>query len=282
MNIILKFSCIIASFGIFSTVLCQNLDNTVPQPGKQVSINDGLVGDVIDNYWLYLPKEFNDSKKWPIILFLQGGHGISPDSTTSKVSGPVKYALKENEDKIFDSYVKDSFLIINPHMRPGSYWERQWYQQYSSLNSILNYIIKNYAGDSSRIYVTGLSRGGNGTWGIAQCLNNRIAAIIPVCGLTHGITDYSCFIDLPIWITHGTNDKTHLYDESVNAVKNIEQISGTDFLKIYKMVLDDTQIANHKHIFTTFENAGHNVWDNTYDKVEIYKWLLNQTNKNAP
>lgn len=110
---------LLIALSISSISLCQDADFRTPQPGTQFSINEGLIGDVIDNYWLYLPKDYNDSKAWPIILFLQGGHGISPDSTTSKVSGPVKYALRQNEDKLLDSYVKDSFLIINPHMRPG-------------------------------------------------------------------------------------------------------------------------------------------------------------------
>ena len=257
----------------------QGLAGDTPQPGKQVNINKGLVGDVIDNYWIYLPRDFDKSRSWPIILFLQGGNGISPDSTTSKVSGPARFALADNKDKLLDSYVKDSFIIINPHMRPGSYWERQWYQQYSSLSSILDYALDNYAGDPGRIYVTGLSRGGNGTWGVAQSLNSRIAAVIPVCGLTHGLTDYDCFKDLPVWITHGTDDNTHAYEASLTAADSIEEVCGVDFLRNTSISLTEEELTGHRYIFTTFEGTGHNAWTPTYSRAEIYTWLLMQTKK---
>lgn len=248
-----------------------------PQAGKQVNIREGLVGDVIDNYWIYLPRNFDDSKSWPMILFLQGGNGISPDSSTSKVSGPARFALADNKDKLLDSYVKDSFIIINPHMRPGSYWERQWYQQYSSLSSILDHALENFAGDPGRIYVTGLSRGGNGTWGVAQSLNSRIAAVLPVCGLTHGLTDYTCFKDLPVWITHGTDDQTHTYEASLAAADSIEEVNGVKFLRNTSISLTTEELAGHKYIFTTFEGTGHNAWTPTYSRAEIYSWLLMQT-----
>ena len=260
----------------FSVAFGQSGDTAVPQPGKQVCINEGLTGDVIDNYWLYLPRGHNDARKWPVILFLQGGNGISPDSSTSKVSGPARYVLKENENPEFDSYVKDSFIVINPHMRPGSYWERQWYQQYNSLNSILEYVIQNYSGDTRKVYVTGLSRGGNGTWGVGASLNHRIAAIVPVCGISHGITDYSCFGDLPVWTTHCTGDKTHDYNETVEIVSAIEETTGARFLRLETASPDGEEYLENKHIFTTFKKESHNAWSETYDKVEIYKWLLKQ------
>ena len=257
----------------------QNGKSELPLPGKQVSISENIIGDVIDNYWIYLPGGYSKSKKWPIILFLQGGNGISPDSTTSKNDGPAKYALIENENREFDSYVKDTFIIINPHMRPGSYWERQWYQQYSAINSILDNVINNYSGDSIRIYLTGLSRGGNGTWGLGQTLNNRLAAIIPVCGRIHGVTDFSYFKDTPIWITHCIGDETHNYQESLDAVNKIEKITNSNFLRLKTASPNNETYLNTKHIFTVFERNSHDAWSETYNKVEIYKWMLKQKNE---
>lgn len=247
-----------------------------PQPGLQVSVNEGLTGDVIDNYWLYLPRNHDHSRKWPVILFLQGGSGISADSTTSKVSGPARFALKENKDPEFDAYVKDSFIIVNPHMRPGSYWERQWYQQYSSLNSILDYVINTYHGDPTKVYVTGLSRGGNGTWGVGVSLNFRIAAIVPVCGMGHGITDYTIFRDMPVWTTHCTGDRTHDYNETARIVRTIEKTNGLRFKRIPTASPKEEKFLENKHIFTTFNKESHNAWSDTYSKVEVYKWLLKQ------
>jgi hypothetical protein len=78
---------------------------------------------------------------------------VSNDSTTAIRYGVDKYTFLDNVNKEFDSYVKDSFIIINPHMKAGDYWERQWYQQYNSINAILDYIIKTCSADSSRIYI---------------------------------------------------------------------------------------------------------------------------------
>lgn len=273
--IIKKTKLTIILLVLLKSFLCgQNMVQNLPVPGKQVSMKEGIIGDVIDNYWIYLPRVHHSGRKWPVILFLQGGLGISADSTTSKNDGPAKYTSIENDHMELDSYVKDSFIIINPHMRPGSYWERQWYQQYNAMNSILDYVIKHHSGDATRIYVTGLSRGGNGTWGIGQLLNYRIAAIVPVCGITHGITDYSCFKDLPVWITHCTGDKTHDYQESVDAVNNIEEIARVKFLRLNTASPDKDDYLNHDYIFTTFIKESHDAWSETYDKAEIYKWLL--------
>jgi predicted peptidase len=245
-----------------------------PQAGMQVCMKEGLVGNILDNYWVYLPRTFKTEKKIPILVFLQGGLGVSNDSTSVIRYGVDKYTFMDNANKELDSYVKDSFIIINPHLIAGDFWERQWYQQYSSINSILNYIIKNYAGDSTRIYVTGLSRGGHGTWGIGQLLNKRIAAIIPICGQIHGVTDFSCFKDMPIWTICNTGDD--LYKESVEAVKLIEGFSGNKFLRLNTAAPTDDNYLKTKHIFSSFEKDGHDAWTATYDKVEIYKWLLKQ------
>ena len=249
-----------------------------PEPGKQVAVSKGIIGDVIDTYWLYLPQNYDKNKKWPIILFLQGGHGISNDSTTSKNAGPAKYALLKNENSPLDEYTKNTFIIINPHMREGSYWERQWYQQYNAINSILDYIVAKYSGDSTRIYITGLSRGGNGTWGLAQVLNNRVAAIVPICGINHGVTDFSKIRNIPFWTVHSTGDSTHKYEETLNAVNIIESLCGEKVLRLSSTSLSNKKYLNRKRIFSTIESDDHNVWDMTYNKPEIYMWLL-QFNK---
>lgn len=267
---IIIFSLFIINYQLHS----QSIETFKPAPGKQVLVTEGFIGDIIDGYWLYLPITHNLNKKWPIILFLAGGNGVGGKLTSSKDSGPVKYAFKYNDDKHLNKYTKDTFIIINPHMRDGGYWDRQWYQQYNSLNSILDDVIKKYSGDPKRIYVTGLSRGGNGTWGLAEILYNRIAAIIPVCGQTHGVTDFSKIKNTPVWIIHSTGDPYHKYELSLKAVNSIESSGGDKFLRLSTTSPEDEDYLKHKHIFSTIESNDHDVWSITYDKPQIYKWLL--------
>lgn len=252
----------------------------LPTPGNQVFITQDILGDVVDGYWLYLPREYDKSMEWPVILFLQGGTGIGPDPGTSKLAGPAAYAMMDLGNREFKSYVKDSFIIINAHMRPGSYWERQYYQQYSTFNEILDAVIGNYSGDPDRVYLTGLSRGGNGTWGLAQTLSHRFAAIVPICGRIHGVTDFSSFDSLPIWIAHCTGDHLHKYQESLEAVRQIEAYSGSPFLHMKDAAPKGKKYLEAKHIFTTFERDSHDAWSETYSQVQLYKWLLSKRKHN--
>jgi predicted peptidase len=121
-----------------------------------------------------------------------------------------------------------------------------------------------------------LSRGGHGTWGIGQILNKRIAAIVPICGQIHGITDFSWFKNMSVWISHCRDDSIVSYEETLYAVNKIEMITGEKFLRLNTAAPENENYLKSKYIITTFEKGGHDAWSETYDKVEIYKWLLKQ------
>lgn len=83
-----------------------------PSAGKQVLVTEGLSAKVVDGYWLYLSKAHNAKKEWPVILFLQGSDGISPNPRTAKNAGPVQYALGNPKDIKQKLSIADSFIII--------------------------------------------------------------------------------------------------------------------------------------------------------------------------
>ncbi len=124
-------------------------------PGKQVLIQTGH--KVLDSYWLYLPQKYEKTKKYPLILFLTGGYGVSPNPETSKGDGPSKFAMANVKDPELSNIVKDSFIIINPHMMPGAYERRQWFQFHDEILDILKKMKEDYSIDESRVYLTGLS-----------------------------------------------------------------------------------------------------------------------------
>ena len=109
----------------------------------------------------------------------------------------------------------------------------------------------------NRIYVTGLSLGGNGTWSLALAEPNRFAAIAPVCGWS--VPSVACTIKhLPIWSFHGDKDNVVPFSSSELMVNRLKACGG-----------------NVK--FTVYKNGNHNAWTETYNNEELYSWLLNQS-----
>ena len=109
-------------------------------------IMDGFSNEVLGAFWLYLPKNYGEKRKWPIIMFLQGGDAsASPTPNTVKNGGPVNYMLNQHKA------LPDSFIIVNPHMRTGTIEQCQWYKNAHGLVQIINQTIKNNHVDPGRI-----------------------------------------------------------------------------------------------------------------------------------
>jgi predicted peptidase len=109
--------------------------------------------------------------------------------------------------------------------------------------------------DPDRIYVTGLSMGGYGTWRLAATYPERIAAAVPICGGGNAEKLAKGLSKVPIWAFHGGKDPAVPIKESqaiVDAVK-----------------------AEHGDIeFTIYPDAGHDSWTETYNNPKVYDWLL--------
>jgi len=122
---------------------------------------------------------------------------------------------------------------------------------------LLKDVSKKYRIDENRIYVTGLSMGGYGTWDLAIKYPNRFAAIAPVCG-GGDPTKASVLKDLPIWVFHGAKDEVVTLDKSQVMVDAIEKTGGS--VK-----------------FTIYPEANHDSWTETYNNPELYEWFLAQS-----
>ncbi|MDF2700860.1 MAG: phospholipase [Haloplasmataceae bacterium] len=197
------------------------------------------------NYYLFLPNGYeNLDIKWPLIMFLHGA-GERGDSLAEldlvKVHGIPKY-IKLNPDF--------PFIAICPQCPKNSYWPSQVEQ----LNVLLDEIISTYHVDESRVYLTGLSMGGYGTWYLANSYTEKFAAIAPICG--SGIRSSGEKLSkLPIWVFHGDQDPVVPYADSEYLVNSIKKYGG------------DIK-------FTTYKNCGHNSWSETYANPELYEWFL--------
>src|SRR5262249_47409491 len=146
------------------------------------------------------------------------------------------------------------FIVVSPQS-PRFGWD------VDTLNALLNDVVAHYKVDQDRIYLTGLSMGGGGTWQLAAAHPERFAAIVPVCGYTNNPADAGQLKDLPIWVFHGAKDSSVPLKRSEDMVKALEEVKAAEVK------------------FTVYPEAGHDSWTETYDNPELYKWLLEHKRK---
>ncbi|WP_373519241.1 prolyl oligopeptidase family serine peptidase [Pricia sp.] len=197
------------------------------------------------SYYLYYPEDYEDvtDKKFPLLLFLHGG-GESGDSLIKvRRNGPPKLIARGK---------KFPFLILapqNPHKK--KWWDTR------AVKQLLDTIVANNRVDKSRIYLTGLSRGGGAAWEMAVQFPETFAAMAVVCGMTP--VPYASWIDknMPIWVFHGAEDKSIPVSESDEMVKKLREM-GYDVR------------------YTKYKGVGHNSWIQAYDTETLYEWFVKQ------
>ena len=198
------------------------------------------------NYLLYLPEEYSvTSEKYPLVLFLHGSGERGRDISIVKRNGPPM---------LVEQGRKFSFILISPQCPERTSWDNKL------LISLLEDIVNKYNVDKSRIYLTGLSMGGYGTWSLAIEYPEIFAAIAPISG--GGEPDDVCALkNVPVWVFHGEKDDVVPIKEDSDMVDALKRCGG-----------------NVK--FTKYPQVGHGAWVQTYDDPEFYNWLLNQSLKN--
>ncbi len=197
------------------------------------------------DYLLFLPEGYETSKqKWPLMLFLHGAGESGTNLEKVKTHGPPK---------LVESRRDFPFILVSPQSA-GRGWN------VDSLNVLLDKIIRKYRVDKDRVYVTGLSMGGYGTWSLAAAHPKKFAAIVPICGGGNP-ADAPKLAKVPIWVFHGAKDPTVPIQRSREMVEAIQAAGG--------------QVK-----FTIYPEAGHDSWTQAYNDPELYKWLLEQTRGN--
>ena len=193
------------------------------------------------NYLLFLPADYGKSRKsWPLVLFLHGSGESGNDLAKVKVHGPPK---------LVEANGPFPFILVSPQS-PGRGWNPD------VLNALLGSIIKQYRVDKDRVYLTGLSMGGYGTWSLAAAHPEKFAAIAPICGGGNP-ADAAKLVKIPTWVFHGAKDNTVPLKRSEEMVEALKAAGG------------DPK-------FTIYPDAGHDCWTATYDNPELYQWLLAQ------
>lgn len=203
-----------------------------------------IVKKVELGFALHVPSDTKSKK--PLIVFLHGSGEKGTDVELVKVHGPFKY-MKAN---VIDAYV------LAPQCRENEFWDNE------SLYRLIQKVIKDNHIDTNRVYLTGLSLGGWGTWNLAFAHPEMFAAIAPICGFIDRLQmDEVCKIkDIPTRIFHGLLDDVVDPQSVIDAYKELKK-------------------CNANVSFTIFDDANHDSWTRVYDNPEIYQWMLAQTKK---
>ncbi len=216
-------------------------------PQKPLSIQRDLARHVRMPYLQYLPDGHgkDPGKKWPLILFLHGAGERGENIELVKVHG-IPRVVEER---------RLPFVAISPQC-PENYW---WSDFLPVLDNLITQAIDTLSVDPRRVYLTGLSMGGFGTWHMAVEYPQRFAAIAPICGgvaWMYGVHDrIGTIAHLPTWVFHGAKDRVVPVKESRMLVRLLKKCKG-----------------NVR--FTVYPEADHDSWTETYNNPALYDWFL--------
>lgn len=194
-------------------------------------------------YLAYLPNGYNktEAKEWPLIIYLHGSSCKGSDLNRLKKYGPPYYLNKGmNVDAI----------VISPQCPSNKNWTAgNWFESfYKELKDKYNI-------DPSRVYLTGMSLGGFGTWDIASRYPEYFAAIMPLCGGGQERM-VGTLKDIPTWVFHGDLDKKVSLKRSEQMVEALQELGS-------------------RPKFSVLKGQGHGI-QKVYSDQTIYKWLLSQ------
>ena len=229
-----------------------------------------LVDGTEYRYQVYVPRDYRRSASWPVVLALHGG-GDYGDDGVRQTAGGLANAIRRNVERF-------PAIVVFPQSHadgtPG--WHLKGGQ---AALAAVDKAIAEFNGDAARVYLTGYSAGGNGSWYLASHHPGRFAAAVIVCGWisefrgrTSGVLypalapasapdPYTAVAKLlsrlPIWIFHGDADETVSVEESRRMASALKAIGA------------DVQ-------YTEFPGAGHNAWDPAYERADVLAWMLKQ------
>lgn len=209
-----------------------------------------------------LPASYNDTTKtWPTIIFLHGsgerGSGSLNDLKKTIANGPAK-VLKDGK-----------FLILCPQTNSWSWrtvktlrdpvTNTTYKVKVNDANKFVEWALQHYRIDPKRVYITGLSMGGEGVWFAMADNPSLYAAGAPVCGRasrTEGGTVQKGGVK--VWAFHGDADKSIGIQAGLNPILGMRTAGGSP-------------------TWTVYPGVGHNCWDVTYKNMALYPWFLKYT-----
>ena len=234
---------------------CKTTDS-MPAGQTEKAFKKRVSHTVAANYLLHLPPDYkaNKKKRWPLMIFL---HGAGERGTNLSV------VTKHGPPKVVKNKTDFPFILVSPQCPPGERWDDE------TIMALRQHAIDKYRVDTDRVYLTGLSMGGFGSWSLAVSYPNKFAAIAPICG--GGETIPILLADkrkqeqlrkVPIWAFHGAKDTAVKLEESERMVNAFKRIGS-----------ENVQL-------TVYPEAQHDSWTETYDNPKLYDWFLSHSLRN--
>lgn len=196
------------------------------------------------HYWQYLPDDYasDTTTRFPLVVFLHGG---------GEVGNNLELVKKHGLPKLIAQGQSFPFVLVAPQNPRDQLWDD------ALVLAVLDRTMATHRIDPNRVYLTGMSRGGFGTWRLTIQHPERFAAIAPVCG--GGVPDYAQRLkDVPVWAFHGAKDRVIPLSRTVEMVEALLVAGGNVKLTVYP-------------------EAGHDAWTETYNNPALYEWLLQQS-----
>ncbi|MEM1185335.1 MAG: protein kinase [Planctomycetota bacterium] len=243
------------------------------RPGRLTTVRLDDPDAVMDGYTIYLPQSHGPrDEPYPIIVYLQGAFGVGDRIEAVNEWGLARLLRDETSlDSRRNRLLLDEFIVVNPHIRSGQYGDYP-----SVVREILDEVIETHNADPTRIYVTGLSRGGHGSWALAEALPSTFAAIAPIGGSSEMVEDWSSLSGTSVWISHNAGDSRVSFNNAQRAMNQIEGRFGVQFRRFDRLVVEGTDYLDHDFILTSARTRSHDAWTEVYSNAEFYEWLLRQ------
>ncbi len=212
-------------------------------------------------YRLLKPADFSQNQTYPLVIFLHGAGERGDDNVAQLVHG-MKDFLNPDRRKNYPCFV------VAPQCPNDKKWvEVDWsakshdQPEHASVpmqlvHDLIKEMIKNANVNKDRIYITGLSMGGYGTWDAIARYPELFAAAVPICGGGDPAT-VGKFAKLPIWCFHGDQD------EAVSVERS-------------RKMIDALKVAGGQPKYTEYAGVGHDSWTATYANPDFHDWLFAQ------
>ena len=215
------------------------------------------------NYRILKPLNYNPNKQYPVHLFLHGAGERGNDNKSQLVHGAKLFLKKENREQ-FNSWV------IFPQAPKNDWWGYKDPYKFAynvkesnAMSLVIKFMdefIKREDVNQNKVYVSGLSMGGMGTFVILNLRPEMFAAATPICGDgdPNSVKNYSKKV--PIWIFHGSDDTV---------------VSPKKSLKMANAIID----SGGSPKITFYENVGHDSWNNAFSEEDFLKWIHSKSKK---
>ena len=208
-------------------------------------------------YRIFIPDISGSQHLYPLVIFLHGGSGSGVDNI-SQISGSNWRGAHVWIQA--DTQSRHPCFVLAPQLPKLWRWDVAGHPQLSlyakALVELLTALKDEYPIDENRIYLTGQSLGGWGTWDLIAKQPEIFAAAVPVCGggdpsAAVGLRDVS------IWAFHGRRDA------QIPVERSREMVAA----------LQDAEVSVR---YTEYELLGHNIWDKVYSEPDLIDWLFSQ------